>query len=190
MASSVRWVTAASLSLSLSLSLCASACSLHGLSDEFDGTETPGAEDPSLVREAEAGQRGGAFEVAQDSEARGGAYVRTPPGATCSSDDPNNKVRFEFEVDVAGDYQIRTEAIAPDELSDSFLVRVDGAPAEGYLYMLPTKTGIFFSDLVHHETGQEMKQLVVIPLERGAHVVEFFCREPGAGLDWIALERH
>ncbi|WP_104981453.1 hypothetical protein [Sorangium cellulosum] len=172
-----------------SLSLCASACSLRGLSEEFDGTETPAVEDPSLVREAEAGQRSGAFFVVEDSEARGGAYVRTRPGTTCSSEDPNNKVRFEFEVDVTGDYQIRTGAIAPDELSDSFLVRVDDAPDEGYLYMLPNKTGVIFSDLVHHETGQEMKQLVVVPLKEGVHAVEFFCREPGAGLDWIALER-
>jgi hypothetical protein len=182
MGSLARSTTAAMAAAS---ALAVGACSLEGLGEEY---EAPSIGAPSLEREAEEGEIAGLFAVDYDSAASGGRYVSVPLGASCS-DDLLNGVRFEFDLEVAGNYRIRTRVIAPDIHSDSFFVTVDGEPAAGYEYHLSDNFTGFFDDFVRDVVLEGGNGVVVLPLERGAHAVEFFCREAGAGLDRVALER-
>lgn len=169
------------------LPVLACACSLEGLSAEWDASSAPagGGSGSSRIRiEAEDCELSGRFERVDDPLASGGTYVAVPEEANCESD----RVDCSFEIGEAGTYQIRARvATGPDESTDnSFLVRVDHEPELGTRYDF---NGTEFHEDYVHDSEDETGLLLKFALEPGMHIVSFGCREDAARLDWVELVR-
>ncbi|WP_437585421.1 hypothetical protein [Sorangium sp. So ce1000] len=168
------------------LPVLACACSLEGLSAEWDTSSASGGagDGGSLRSEAEDCELSGRFERVDDPLAGGGTYVAVPEEANCDGD----RVDCSFEIDEAGTYQIRARvATGPKEGEDnSFLVRVDHAPELGTRYNF---TGADFHDDYVSDATAPKGALLSFALAPGAHVVSFECREDAARLDRVELVR-
>ncbi|MBN1867088.1 family 43 glycosylhydrolase [Candidatus Sumerlaeota bacterium] len=136
-----------------------------------------------LVQEAEWGTLSGAFAFASDAGASSGYCVEVPDiGAPTGEDSAS----YTFLVTVPGAYRVRTWVSSPDEDSNSFYVKIDGAPSgTGYLYDLPVSPSLFQSDYVSDRDGLDP---VVAEFAAGPHRVVFHRLEDGARLDKVALE--
>ncbi|MGH1366963.1 MAG: hypothetical protein ACRBF0_25625, partial [Calditrichia bacterium] len=138
-----------------------------------------------LVQEAEDGTLFGNFVLASDGAASGGSYVHVPDGDGNSwSPDPLHRVDYCFEVPTAGTYQIRTRVHADGGSANSFFVKVNGAPSDGFLWDAARNT-TYDNDYVSDRGGMDPVQ---VQLPAGNHTVSVFLREDGTRLDQIELE--
>ncbi|WP_447971373.1 hypothetical protein [Nitrospira sp. M1] len=141
----------------------------------------------SLVQEAEAGQRFGAFELETDDAASGGQYVHVPNGTgrRLGGPDEAHKMEYTFQVTQAGTYRIKGWVYAANTEDDSFWVKVNEAPADGYLWDT-VKTTSYTADYVNHRGGHDP---VEVHLDAGPNKVTVYLREDGTRLDKLELER-
>ena len=139
-----------------------------------------------LVQEAEGGVRHGAFVNGNAAAASGGSYVWVPNGTGIRYDgpDPAHRVDYSFTVGQAGLYRIKGRVYAPSGDDDSFWVRVNGAPAGGYLWDVLLNTS-YQTDYVNDRNGADP---VEVYLQKGVATVTVYLREDGARLDTIELE--
>lgn len=138
-----------------------------------------------LEREAEAGILSGDFAVVNDSAAAGGAYIEIPQGNRTEWTGLNTTRRADycFTVDEAGTYKLEGIVAGPNELSDSFYVRVNDEPAAGYLWDT-ANTSTFVTDNMSDRSGANP---VLLTLEPGIQYVTIYAREDGSKLDKLAL---
>ncbi len=139
-----------------------------------------------LVAEAEEGKRTGGFALGDDSTASGGQYVYVPNGGGNSFDmpDPYQQIEYCFTVETTGTYRIKGGIYATSGRDNSFFVKVDNAPSNGYLWDFPKNT-TYRKDYVSHRNGDDP---VEVKLDAGQHAVTIFLREDGARLDTLELE--
>ena len=139
-----------------------------------------------LVQEAEGGVRHGAFVIGSAAAASGGSYVWVPNGTGIRYDgpDPAHRVDYSFTVGQAGLYRIKGRVYAPNGDDDSFWVRVNGAPAGGYLWDVALNTS-YQTDYVNDRNGADPVEVL---LPAGVATVTVYLREDGARLDTIELE--
>ncbi len=157
-----------------------------------------------LIQEAEdADLVGGSLVIADDVEggnASGGKFVHVPdsdqPGGLTFDDldGPKNVhyTEFCFNVEVAGQYMIKTWVAGFDDSDDSFWVTVNDN--EPYLYsFFDVRLGIapnaqifplFTEDFVRNEDEGDVK----VSLTAGEHIIRFHYRESDSRLDKVALE--
>jgi hypothetical protein len=137
-----------------------------------------------MLQEAEDGTLSGDFQIEDSSSASGGQYVYVPNGIGDASAPGDSSVSFCFDVEDAGTYSIRAAVHADGGDDNSFFVRVDGAPGDGYLWDIPYGSGWSY-DYVNDRGGDDP---VAVDLSAGQHVVTVYLREDGARLDTIELQ--
>ena len=110
----------------------------------------------------------GSFEIGMDSAASGGSYIHLPNGAGDFWNGPNarQKAEYCFNVPNAGTYRIDGKVYGADNLSDSFYVKVEGAPDKGYLWDVLPNTS-YLLDSVNDRN--QFLDLVTFPLQRTTH---------------------
>ncbi len=135
-------------------------------------------------REAEDGILSGAFVVGNDASASGGAFVHVPEGSGSTGAPGRSNAQYCFTVAQAGTYSLRARVLTPDSKSDSFFVRVDGAPVDGYLWDTGTRS-TYVNDQVSDRGGADP---VTVRLNAGVHTVTVYLREDGARLDTLTLQ--
>ncbi len=126
-----------------------------------------------------------------DSAASGGAYVWTPDGGGNDLGGPGDTwVDLCFTVAQAGTYQMFGSVYTdqPGGYSDSFFVKVDGAPSDGYLWDVPDNT-LYQHVLVTDRISEVplVGEAVELTLSAGQHIVTVYNREDGARLDKLEL---
>ena len=141
----------------------------------------------TLVKEAEAADLYGDFEIGSDAAASGGRYVHVPGWSLRkSTPDENQKVEFTFNVSSAGNYRIKGWVYAPDGSRDSFFVKVNDQPSAGYEWHVLQNT-TYASDYVRD--GVWGTDPVEVRLnENSAATVTVYLREAQTRLDKIELE--
>ena len=143
-----------------------------------------------LVAEAETGEITGSFVVGDGSSEptppSNNEYVHVPNGAgnSFNTADPNHQVEYCFTVQTAGTYRIKGGVYAETGADNSFFVKVDNAPENGYLWDMPKNTD-YREDYVSDRNGADP---VEVSLDAGEHIVTIFLREDGARLDRLELE--
>ena len=90
---------------------------------------------------------------------------------------------FTFNVVTAGTYQIEATVLANDDTSDSFYIRVDGAPNTPYLW--DTEIQNTFTPLLIVNRGET--DPVTVNLSAGEHIVTLYHRESGTQLSNVKL---
>lgn len=145
-------------------------------------TSLPG----NLVQEAENGVRSGLFVIGNDSNASGGAYVHVPDGTANRGTklDPEQTVRFSFNVTTAGLYRVKGWVYAPDTFNNSFYIQVDGMPEGGITWHNQVSSGF----TAQYVTPNNSVDIWEIMMEAGTHIINVGLREDGTRLDKIALE--
>lgn len=144
-----------------------------------------------LAQEGEDGTPFGRFVVNDDVNASGGQYVGVPDtefsAASFNKLNMNLSDRIEYCVVVPeeGDYRIRVQIMAPDNLGNSFFVQVDNGPESGILYDIFPTDGTYAADYVSQRGEVEP---VIYSLTPGNHIFSFIMREDGARLDSFVLE--
>ena len=137
-----------------------------------------------LVREAEEGQLFGDFEIGTGTNASGGQYVHVPDnGGYQSSSTMDNRVEYCFTVTTSDFYLLQGWIHAPNETSNSYYVRVNGNPAQGYLWDTEVNSG-YQSTYI---TDRHLGEAVEVYLTAGRHQVSIAQREDGLQLDKLAL---
>jgi lipopolysaccharide/colanic/teichoic acid biosynthesis glycosyltransferase len=101
-----------------------------------------------LSQEAEDATLSGAFTAVNDGSASNGQYIEAPNRSGNGDTSTNTYAEFCFTVASAGSYQLQGAVWAPDGGSNSFYVTVDGQPAAGYKWVMPTNNG-FTLDIVN-----------------------------------------
>ena len=144
-----------------------------------------------LIREAEEGVLSGLFVVGNDSAASGGAYVWTPDGGGNDLGGPGDtRMDLCFTVAQAGTYQMFGSVYTdqPGGYSDSFFVKVDGTPVDGYVWDVPDNT-LYQHSLVTNRISEVplVGEAVELTLSAGQHIVTVYNREDGARLDKFEL---
>ena len=137
-----------------------------------------------ISQEAETGALTGFIPV-PDLAASGGAYVVS--NAPNQLGEPNDafKVSFCMQVLEADLYRIKARVRAPSSSDDSFWVRLNGTPVNGWNWSTASSGNLFIDDYVNHQNGSDLE----VALTPGNHLVEIFLRENGTQLDSIELER-
>lgn len=145
-------------------------------------TPTPVApsDECGLLQEAENGQLFGNMRVAADSNASGGQYISVATNEEVyNSIDPNQRADYCVTISNPGEYIIRGWTSSADVGSDSFYVRINGAPNNGYLWETP-KNNNFVADYVN-DRGKSDPQ--VVTLSAGTHTLSIYQRESNTKLD-------
>ncbi len=155
-----------------------------GIDQDCSGSDLACPVSDDLIREAEEGALFGAFEIGNDAAASGGRYVYVPGWSSRSAPDEAQKVEFTFNVTISGNYRIRAWVYAPDSARDSFLVKVNGSPTDGYIWHVLQNTA-YSQDYVRDGVGTDP---VEIWLDKKATTVTVYQRESGTRLDRIELE--
>jgi hypothetical protein len=136
----------------------------------------------------------GGFLVANDDQAQSGQYVFTPPGSGDFLAAPDNarKITQTVTVDQAGTYLIRGHVRATFDDQNSFWVKVDGQPGNGFLWDMTETNANYGLDYVSNRGAGDSRNPAQDPVELnlspGTHTIEVFARESGARLDDIGLE--
>ncbi|MDQ8204955.1 Ig-like domain-containing protein [Pelagicoccus sp. SDUM812003] len=130
----------------------------------------------ALLQEAEDGMLSGNFVIVEDAEASGGKAVEAIGGG-------DDWVEFNFNVEVAGFYKIRTLVKAIDGTHDSMFVTIDGDGATTHTWDVE-RNATYIEDYVKNRRGEDP---VIVLLEAGAHTVRFAYRE-NLFLDLVELE--
>jgi hypothetical protein len=120
----------------------------------------------SLVAEAESGVFTGAFVAVNDPNASGGQYVHVPDGSYPRQTSPPeaHKVELSFEVEEASNYRIKGLVDTMDSSGDSFWIRVDGEPSNGYEWFASGSTAYTEDYVNDHQDGTDP---VIVYLEAG-----------------------
>jgi hypothetical protein len=94
----------------------------------------------------------GAFMVGKDPLASGGKFAHTPTSYSNASGIPDDahKLSSVVEVSQAGTYLIRANVQASFDDRNSFWVKVDGLPANGYLWEMTESNSAYGTDYVSH----------------------------------------
>lgn len=137
-----------------------------------------------MLQEAEDGTLGGDFEIGDDSDASGGQYVFVDSDEDGASEPGDSFVSFCFDVPSEGTYSVRAAVHADNGDENSFFVRIDGSPADGYLWDIPEGSG-WPHDYVGDRDGDDP---VEVDLSEGQHTVTIYLREAGAQLDTVELQ--
>ena len=154
-------------------------------SDELTVTvdALPPAPTGPISLEAESGTLTVPMARRSHSGATGGEYVST-------STSQQGTVRFDFDVEQAGDYVIWARMLAPSADQDSFFVSVDGG-AEDIFDAAEGKWSSQWQWSAVNGRGGTAQPLALNPrvftLSPGHHTVTFRGREAGAGLDRIVI---
>ena len=156
-----------------------------GIDQDCSGADLTCSEDEGMSKEAEDGNLIGAFEISSDPAASGGRYVYVPGYGVKLTPDEALKLEFTFNVSSAGNYRIRAWVYAPDGAHDSFLLKVNGNPANGYEWHVLQNT-IYSQDYVRD--GVVGTDPVEIWLAAEPATVTVYQREAGTRLDRIELE--
>jgi hypothetical protein len=136
----------------------------------------------------------GAFMVGKDPLASGGKFAHTPTSYSNASGIPDDahKLSSVVEVSQAGTYLIRANVQASFDDRNSFWVKVDGLPANGYLWEMTESNSAYGTDYVSHRgngnSGNPDLDPVELQLAAGPHTIEVFAREGGTRIDRIGLE--
>ncbi len=141
----------------------------------------------NLTMEAERGEIKGAFQVRNFLGASGSQYIYVPEnGQNVPGEELNEAHSVTFCVNVSdpGTYKILARTWAPDVNHDTFYVRVDGAPSEGFLWDV-TQSTTFVNDYVNDRFKSDPTEIF---LTAGDHTITVYHREPGVMLDKIELE--
>lgn len=144
--------------------------------------------------EAENGSATGAyFTAAYDVTASGNFYAHVPSNLPGSTGAPNEQQHLDIKiyVDNAGFYNIQGSVRAANIDQNSFWVKMDGFPSQGYLWDLPTGGSAFQTNIISDRgTGTEgnpQTPQVDFYLDKGVHTLSIYVRESGAQLDRIRL---
>ena len=157
-----------------------------GIDQDCSGADVACPDDNSLVRDAQAGELIGDFEIISDSAASSGAYVYVPNGVGTRFDGPDetHKIIYSFNLLNAGTYRIKGVVYAANGSDDSFWVKVNGSPVGGYLWDVLQNTS-YQQDYVNDRNGADP---VEVSLKAGPNTVTVYLREDGTRLDRIELE--
>jgi hypothetical protein len=164
-----------------------------GIDQDCNGTdltcsvneENEGSDSEGLVREAEGGIRYGTFEIGSDAAASGGEYVHVTGWSSRSTPDENQKVEFLFNISSAGYYRIKGWVYAPDNARDSFFVKVNNNPTDGYEWHVLQNTA-YGQDYVRDGVGTDPIEIWLD--DKSIATVTVYQREAGTRLDKIELE--
>lgn len=161
----------------------------------FNPTTPPAADDPGDVFDDSCGSP---VQHAADAELKGVVRQGSAPFdgriAYASIDDgagdfyrfdgraTESSIRFCATVSTPGRFVIFASTIAPDTKSDSFFVQIDGG--EAFPWHIPGST-VWRRTVVRQPASGPL----VLDLEAGDHVFEFFHREDGVKLELFELAR-
>lgn len=135
----------------------------------------------TLAQEAEAGTLSGNMIALPNGAASGGRFVQAKIG-TYGRTYPNSEVaEYCVTVPANGEYRIDATVWAPNSSDDSFYVTVDNSARA--LWDMSVQPG-FSVDSVSNRGGDNP---VVWNLTAGDHIVRFYQREDGAGIDKFEL---
>jgi hypothetical protein len=155
------------------------------------GSQNQAQEDSNLVdtliKEAEAADLYGDFEIGSDPAASGGQYVHVTGWSSRSTPDETQKVEFTFHVSSAGYYRIKGWVYAPDTARDSFFVKINGNPANGYAWHVLRNT-TYSQDYVRDGVGSTPVEIWLDNKEEPTTTVTVYQREAQTRLDKIELE--
>ncbi len=157
-----------------------------GIDQDCSGADVVCPDDNSLVREAQAGELIGDFEIISDPMASSGTYVYVPNGVGTRMDGPDetHKIIYSFNLLKAGTYRIKGAVYAANGSDDSFWVKVNGSPVSGYLWDVLQNTS-YQQDYVNDRNGADP---VEVSLKSGPNTVTVYLREDGTRLERIELE--
>ncbi|MFZ0728271.1 MAG: MopE-related protein [Desulfobacterales bacterium] len=157
-----------------------------GIDQDCSGGDSACPADHTLVREAQSGLLQGLFRIVSDAAAGGGQYVAVANGEGTRLDGPDEaqKVTYTFNLAEAGKYRIKGAVYAANGGDDSFWVKVNGSPANGYLWDVLQNTG-FQQDYVNDRNGADPVEVI---LPAGVNTVAVYLREDGTRLERIELE--
>ncbi len=138
-----------------------------------------------IVIEAETVPYFGNFQIKYDSNAMGGAALKVTPGSGDYYDTipTGDRAEFSFSVPQAGTYRFIGHVYAADDSSDSFWVKVDGQPADGFLWDFLGNTE-YLPDFINDRGGMDP---VEVYLEAGPHTLVLYQREDGARIDKLTI---
>ena len=150
----------------------------------FQVLRNDGSTGNGLDVEAESAVLAGSFAVGLDGAARNGRYISVPSGASVTTGPTSpSRATLSFDVATPGQYRIDASVLSPTSSQNSFYVRVDGSPANAYLWNTPVSAS-WTTDAVNDGAGADP---VLVVLAAGNHAVEVIHRETGARLDWMRL---
>ena len=157
-----------------------------GIDQDCSGADVVCPDDNSLIREAQAGELIGDFEIISDPMASSGTYVYVPNGVGTRMDGPDetHKIIYSFNLLKAGTYRIKGAVYAANGSDDSFWVKVNGSPVGGYLWDVLQNTS-YQQDYVNDRNGADP---VEVSLKSGPNTVTVYLREDGTRLERIELE--
>ncbi|MFK7794194.1 MAG: Ig-like domain-containing protein [Gammaproteobacteria bacterium] len=154
-----------------------------GIGDNADPTPNGDTGNELLEQTANTANLTGDFELSADNQ-----FIQIPDGAGNEYDfsEGISSADFTFNVTTPGSYQIEgsilTSGANADE-SDSFYVRVDGAPATPYLW----DTGTHNTFTPVRVTNRNTAGNVEVDLAVGTHTVTIYLREDGTQLRDLKL---
>ncbi|MDW3094990.1 MAG: Ig-like domain-containing protein [Gammaproteobacteria bacterium] len=145
-----------------------------------EGSGNNGGGNTELALLANAAVLSGAFELSPDNQ-----FIQVPQSVVPAYDfsESAGSAEFTFNVTTPGIYQIEATVQATDDTSDSFYVRVDGAPGTPYLW--DTEIQNTFTPLLIINRGET--DPVAVDLSAGNHVVTLYHRESGTQLSELKL---
>lgn len=138
-----------------------------------------------LNQEAEDAVLHGNIITGTDLDASGGTFIYAPQNTGFKEpQNQNHRAEFCFTVTRSGIYQIIGRAYGLDKYSNTFYVRVNAGPAEGYLWSFDS-IGYYEENIVSDPVSGEPLGVHLAP---GTHLVTIYQREDGARLDTLRLE--
>ena len=142
----------------------------------------------SPLLEAEEATVGSMWTNTADSNACKCAYV-DPPNSTAfqiAPANPEDHIRFNVQVDVAGAYKVFARVLTTNDGDDSFWVRANSGTWQKWnkINFPYTISGYQWSQVGNWTSGDNV-DLVTFNLNAGTNTVDFAWREPGARLDKI-----
>lgn len=149
--------------------------------------EAPKLTCSSMEQEAEHALLRGPFARVVDggSNASGGHYIMVPNGTGnhWNGAVDTHAALFCIIVEEAGLYRINGSVMASID-DNSFYVKVDSSPWNGYVWHLPSSS-VFEDATVSHHNAENQVQ---VRLSEGEHVFGVYLREDGSKIDKLSLE--
>lgn len=137
----------------------------------------------ALVQEAEFGELNGGFQVQSSSAASGGQYIVATNANRGTRPDNDHKASYCFNVQSSGNYYIQGWVHAASKYDNSFYLKIDGSPSNGYVWHNRINVG-YDAEIATKNDGYTRLNVY---LAAGTHTVDVFLREDGTRLDKIAL---
>ncbi len=156
------------------------------IQDSQDPIEPPAQDTVSMYLEAECADLGAAWELQRRGDASNGAYAVLPwQGVTLRipSEEEEDMLRFSFDIEEAGEYEIHARIQANNIWHNSFWVRINDNPWINF-ENIPESTGFAWS-AIHDSTNDDKK--IVFQLEAGFYTLDFGLQEDGTRLDKIFI---